>query len=138
MDKKEYNKEWYVKNKERILARAKFLRTTNPEKNKAKCKKSRDKAFAKDKNYHRRRFYKQRFGLSLEQVEEIKSRGCTVCGTKESLHIDHCHETGTIRGCLCQKHNQALGLVGESAAITIKLYNYIINVCQPIKEKLNG
>lgn len=55
---------------------------------------------------------KRVYGLSKEEADEIYSRGCEVCGTKEGkLCIDHCHDTRKVRGCLCDPCNKALGLL---------------------------
>jgi Recombination endonuclease VII len=43
---------------------------------------------------------------------------CAICGCPlrrdASTHVDHCHETRTVRGLLCSRCNQALGLMRES------------------------
>ena len=43
---------------------------------------------------------------------------CEACGKKASrsgeMHVDHCHDTGKIRGVLCFNCNAALGHIGDS------------------------
>lgn len=36
---------------------------------------------------------------------------CRVCGFKEELVVDHCHNTGRPRGILCQACNKAEGFI---------------------------
>lgn len=67
----------------------------------------------------KRCYLKSRYGLTLEQYEEMwKSQDgkCLICQDllkhgrgKGSAHIDHCHESGKIRGLLCQDCNIGLG-----------------------------
>lgn len=40
-------------------------------------------------------------------IETVKE--CVICGSTESLVVDHCHETNTIRGMLCNHCNRGLG-----------------------------
>jgi hypothetical protein len=58
------------------------------------------------------------FGLSLDQYSEMlqkQSRRCAICGHSDMSNpnffplIDHCHETGVVRGLLCLNCNHALG-----------------------------
>ena len=55
---------------------------------------------------------------------------CQICGTQDNLHIDHCHETNTIRGYLCSNHNTAIGLLGEN----INLFHLAIDYLTPTYE----
>lgn len=42
-----------------------------------------------------------------------------------SPHVDHCHETGKVRGFLCRRCNSVLGLVNDDQAILGKLAKYL-------------
>jgi hypothetical protein len=53
---------------------------------------------------------RRKYNLTIEQANDIYSKGCEICGCKERLAIDHCHETGKIRGCLCFRCNVSLGI----------------------------
>src|SRR5436305_14191310 len=67
---------------------------------------------------------KRKFGLTLEQYDELlasQSGGCAICGDAPeagtSLHIDHDHETGAVRGLLCVRCNNALGQLKEDSEL---------------------
>lgn len=64
--------------------------------------------------------------LTQDEVDRILAPGaCEVCGSKERLCIDHCHETEKPRGLLCHKCNTALGLVNDDSQRMIKLIQYL-------------
>jgi hypothetical protein len=73
------------------------------------------------KNYELRWHY----GIGLEEYSEMfdEQGGKCVCGATEgrldrkSLFVDHDHETGLIRGLLCNKCNRAIGLVDDPASL---------------------
>ena len=78
------------------------------------------------KYYRKHSAIKYRLGLTWEQVEELTAPGkCEVCGSTESLCIDHCHSTGKPRGLLCHKCNTALGLVDDDAERLINLSQWL-------------
>lgn len=100
-----YQREWYARNRERVRAeaRAKYA---------AEGERIREET--------RWRKIKSRYGLTREQVEELRekqSNGCALCqrsGTR--LVVDHDHATGRVRGLLCIRCNNALGALGDSGA----------------------
>lgn len=59
----------------------------------------------------RERCYQRRYGISrqvyLDMIDEQDGR-CAICGKEANLVLDHCHETGRIRGLLCRPCNKAL------------------------------
>lgn len=54
-----------------------------------------------------------------------------------SPHLDHCHETGKIRGLLCHYCNTSLGIIRESKEHALALAEYITKYCDPLKGKNN-
>ena len=73
---------------------------------------------------------RRKFGLSDEEYTTLieRSQGlCEVCnnpmGNKRC--IDHDHNTGEIRGVLCNNCNTALGLVGDNVTTLTKLIQYL-------------
>jgi len=55
---------------------------------------------------------------------------CEICCTTvrgPDKHIDHDHQTGRIRGILCSRCNQAIGLLREDEVIITRARDYLIN-----------
>jgi hypothetical protein len=69
----------------------------------------------------RRGQLKRQYGLSPADYDALLAKQdgvCATCGkpSKETLCVDHCHATGTIRGLLCRQCNFALGCFTDSQA----------------------
>jgi len=65
---------------------------------------------------------KDNYGIGFQQYEEMlrqQDGKCAICGavaadTRGSrLHVDHCHQTGAVRGLLCSSCNLGLGKFGD-------------------------
>lgn len=49
------------------------------------------------------------------RMYEAQEGRCKICGAKEDvLHVDHCHETGKVRGLLCRGCNTGIGHLKDS------------------------
>lgn len=66
-----------------------------------------------------------RYNLTPEQFDALPNY-CEVCSSTTNLCIDHDHSTGKVRGTLCSRCNQALGLMRDNHRNIIKLANYLI------------
>jgi Recombination endonuclease VII len=97
------------------VARTLKWQRDNRERYNAKQRAYRRKNADKDREYHLQR----QFGLTQAEYEQrlaAQDGSCAVCGNppgKTSLHVDHDHDTGAIRGLLCMRCNNALGLFRE-------------------------
>lgn len=77
----------------------------------------------------RREHLKRKYGITPEKFDEMSASqngACAVCGSTERLVIDHDHETGAVRGLLCNSCNLALGLAGDSVDRLMALAAYLL------------
>lgn len=81
-----------------------------------------------------RRHLRNRYGITLEDYNtmlESQNGVCAACKTPSDttrrLCVDHCHNTGKIRGLLCFKCNAILGLSHDSIDILRSAIDYIEN-----------
>lgn len=71
----------------------------------------------------------KRNNLTLDEyhaMAEGQDFSCAICSDdRRSLRIDHCHETGKVRGLLCDSCNGGLGLFRDSIARLTGAQGYI-------------
>lgn len=89
------------------------------------------------KNKHKTQGYKditlkRTYGISLDDYNSLleqQNHTCKICHNQcssgRSLAVDHCHSTGKIRGLLCQKCNQGLGMFKDSEELLAKAIVYL-------------
>lgn len=77
---------------------------------------------------------KSRYGISLEERDAmitLQGNQCAGCRSplgdwcSSSVHVDHDHETGAVRGVLCFACNTFLGKMGEDVAAIRALADYL-------------
>ena len=79
----------------------------------------------------RRSHLKRKYGMTLEDnaMLEAQGGGCYICGRPPrddiSLHVDHDHSTGKVRGILCFCCNNALADFQEKPALLAKAAAYL-------------
>lgn len=68
-----------------------------------------------------------RYDLTVDELNELLAIGeCEVCGRSDvRFCVDHDHETGKVRGLLCDYCNKALGMAQDSPEILRKLARYL-------------
>ena len=84
----------------------------------------------------------QKYEITPQQFDLVlASQGgcCAVCGTTDPkskhnvFHVDHCHETGRIRGLLCNPCNLSIGLLGDTPEALFRAYQYVANNIDVVK-----
>jgi hypothetical protein len=60
-----------------------------------------------------------KYGLTVPELAELLEENnglCKICNRSPVnwLVVDHCHTTGEVRGALCEKCNQSLGLMNDN------------------------
>jgi len=100
---------------------------------------------AKRRNLQRSLYIKRTYGVSVAYLEELlafQNERCAICGRHwtacatarhyeyetmflQHLYVDHDHETGKVRGLLCNKCNSAIAFLGENLALLDPLEGYL-------------
>ncbi len=74
------------------------------------------------------------YGITIDQYHEMLAQqngACAICEKKfantkrKDLYVDHCHATLRVRGLLCQKCNQGLGLFEDSLDSLKRAISYL-------------
>jgi hypothetical protein len=98
---------------------------------------NRDKFKLYARNYynkHRNDFLVKKYGISVEGIKKIFDLQCGKCaicgtnkwtGTSKSPHVDHDHKTNKVRGLLCGKCNQMIGLASENPVVLLSAAKYL-------------
>jgi Autographiviridae endonuclease VII len=74
---------------------------------------------------------KYKYNISSEQYEqmfadqEYRCKICEIEPTNAVLFVDHCHDTGKIRGLICSPCNLALGHLKDSAWLCERAAKYL-------------
>lgn len=86
----------------------------------------------------RKSHLKRKFGLTIEQYEAMLAEqggGCAICHRSPrddiSLHVDHDHSTGRIRGLLCFRCNNSLGDMEDDPSLLRAALRYL----EPVVER---
>ncbi len=91
------------------------------------------------KNPERNKEYElqRNYGISiadLDAIREEQAYQCAICGVHEDdaphrhgtgLFVDHCHETGKVRGLLCHQCNSMLGYARDSEDNLLNAIQYL-------------
>ncbi len=111
------SREWAARNREKVKAYRERYKTLYPE---------------RYKEYRRKTRLKTKFGLTVEQYDNLlvtQGGVCAicdgVCANGDKLAVDHNHVTGAVRGLLCHMCNTALGRFGDNPSTLRKAIAYL-------------
>lgn len=82
--------------------------------------------------YRHRYKLKAKYGLTVEAYDAMlagQGNACAICeeqcATGRRLAVDHCHDTGRVRGLLCVRCNRAVGLLMDDPERADSLATYL-------------
>lgn len=93
----------------------------------------------KIKEHQQKDRYRRKYGLSFETVELMRTARdfcCDICGERANgerqrrLNVDHCHDTGVVRGFLCPSCNKAIGLMADDSTRLRAAAAYLERACK--------
>ena len=82
---------------------------------------------------NRQKKLRQRYGITPVEYDALYAKQdgcCAICNTHQSqlpatLAVDHCHETGEVRGLLCFECNTGIGKLKDNYELILKAAQYI-------------
>jgi hypothetical protein len=84
--------------------------------------------------FKRNKEYRRLYGITLADYDEMfaaQDGVCATCGSPDPgvkhdhLHVDHCHETGRVRGLLCRRCNSVIGYVHDNPDTLRRMADYL-------------
>lgn len=79
---------------------------------------------SEQKRQKRNNAYQRKYGITLDDYEKLleeQDYTCKLCDHVDDpsnghtrLAVDHCHDTGRVRGLLCRSCNVAIGSLGDN------------------------
>lgn len=86
----------------------------------------------KARDEHRAKWLKQ-YGLTVDEFDSMlatQGGGCAICHTGEpggrgTWHVDHCHDSGRVRGLLCRGCNIGLGQFKDNPLLLEAAVRYL-------------
>ena len=96
---------------------------------KIRTAKTRERSPDTFKDYNLKSWLKKAYNISVEEYKsllKIQNNKCSICekDLAEGSHVDHCHNTGKIRGILCPACNKGIGHFYDSPDLLIKAAEY--------------
>ena len=76
--------------------------------------------------------------MSHETIQQEQGNKCAICGSEDSkgrksgrggavevFYVDHDHNTGKVRGLLCNICNRTMGYIGENSNVLEEMIKYL-------------
>lgn len=123
---READRNYRKRNPERVAQVTRNYRAANTEKISKAKRKYREANAVKLRHYHRRHAH------GTDGVAELNAQGgvCAICKTSLSLNsrstcVDHCHASGLVRGVLCSRCNNLLGMAKDDVRVLRAAIDYL-------------
>ena len=122
---------WIERRRGRLGSRCKDCTREVSREWRAKNPEFEKRRYAAIKEKTRERHLVRKYGVDLAEYERMLKEqcgACAICGKRQtrSFDVDHCHETGKVRGLLCTSCNRLLGHSGDNPKNLIAATAYLI------------
>ena len=136
---KEFKRMWYVCRKKNISYEEFCTNKDKWDVKEHRVKHLQHELYSSD--YYKTIWLKKKYGINLEEYNELlesQNHVCLICGKSENhihnktkkktdLAVDHCHDTGKIRGLLCTNCNIGIGYFKNNPELLITAADYLKN-----------
>lgn len=126
---REYNREWARKNPEKNRAKGKRFRERNPKGHRALWVRQNLKRYGITEQQYDEMFEAQQGRCALCEMELVRqtdaARPFRGQPDENVGRVDHCHATGAVRGILCFGCNVGLGKFRDDEELMLKAVRYL-------------
>lgn len=97
-----------------------------------KAREARAKSKEPNRKAHRKYILRTKFGLTVSQYQamlQTQDGKCAICGSpspEKELSVDHCHQTGKVRGLLCNPCNIGIGYMYDDPIRLLSAVKYLL------------
>jgi hypothetical protein len=123
----------YAENRESVLAYQSAYRKANIDRINEKAR-ERQKANPVKREPDLNSILKGKYGITLKDYNRLLDEQCGVCAgcglsnpINRRLSVDHCHDTGKVRGLLCHHCNIGIGHLRHDPKLLRKMAEYCEN-----------
>lgn len=99
-----------------------------------KAKRRREEEPERHRTYYRKSALRNKYGITLGDYDAMlreQNGRCAICFSPQpsgvSLYIDHCHDTGAVRGLLCHPCNAGIGFLEDDVNRMKSAIRYLEN-----------
>ena len=83
-----------------------------------------------NEQYHREKHLKKKYSITLSDYDALfkaQHGKCAICDKKQKrvFDVDHCHQTGVIRGLLCSNCNRTIGYANDNIQVLLNAAKYL-------------
>lgn len=136
-------KAWYAANRDREIARVQDWQDANRDQYGESQRTWRTANPELKRRIDREGHLRRKFGITqgdYDRMLEAQGFGCGICGDVRpggrTFHVDHDHVTGEVRGLLCVKCNQGIGLLRENPALLHMAVEYLQSPRSALMERM--
>ena len=123
---------WRANNPDAARKAVRKWRSANAASHRAKQAEWRKNNPDKHRAIETRKRLKASYGMTIAQWDALfegQGRKCAICPATEpdgrGWHVDHCHDTGKVRGILCCKCNIGLGHFRDNSELLTAAIKYL-------------